>query len=281
MSSLTTGMRSERTNRWLLIGAAALAVIAGALVFAALANFGEDDGSTSSGGGSNPVLVARQTINQGTKLEESMFESVNVGDAELVPGAIADDSVFESEAVTNAAILKGEQLSVRRLAGASTGDDETLGVAIERGSRAYAISVSEQSIIGGFLVPGDRVDVIGVFKENRGQSELTRVETILQNVLVLGVAQEPVETTPVLDADGAPLPEDERPSGRVSDADPNPGARTVSLQLTLQQVQVIAAADSDGELSLALRPLGEDDVVPIDETNLDDFGFLPPLPRPQ
>lgn len=283
MSSITASANAERTNRWLLIGALVLALVAGVLVFAALSNFSSDDekSTTDTGGGDTKVIVATQNIDANTKITDDMIEVKELSAGSLIAGAVqADDESLVVGQVTTSPVLQGEQLTARRLSSIEGETDDSLAVVLATGERGFAIDVSSAAIVAGFVVPGDHVDILGVFDEGQSGGELTRVETILQDVTVLVVGQEPVNSTPALDADGVVIPEDQRDPGRVDDAGPAPQARTVVFKLTPEQAQIVAAADADGELILTLRPLGEEGPVNLNETNIDDFGFLPPLPRP-
>jgi len=43
-------------------------------------------------------------------------------------------------------------------------------------------------------------------------------------------------------------------------------------------VALLAAAQNRGELTLAMRALGDESPIELTETNMDEFGFLGPLP---
>jgi pilus assembly protein CpaB len=288
MTSIAASMNAERTNRWLLIGALVLAVAAGIAIFVALANtIGDDDGTATlgEGGGEATVLVASETIPPNRKITADMFERVTVSEAALVPGALTEDSALIGQ-VTRAEVLKGEQISTARLAAA--GGDEAFANTIPVGRRASAVTVEEWTSVAGLLVPGDRVDVIATFVETRdnldGRTdvEVTRVETVLQNIEVLAFAQESLDVVSTVDANGNRL-DASSSSGvlgqRPEELDPKPNARTVTLSLTPLETQVLVAAQAKGDITLALRAPGEEEVVPLEETNLDDQGFLPPMER--
>lgn len=286
MTSIAASMHAERTNRWLFIGALVLAVAAGVAIFVALANtIGDDDTSAlSEGGGDVTVLVAKDTIAPNKRITRDMFDRVTVAEAALVPGALADESAVIGQ-VTRSEVLRGEQLSSARLAAAN--GDQTFRNTIPDGRRAAAITVEESTSVAGLLVPGDRVDVIVTFVEVRDLDaredvEITRVETILQNIEVLAFAQESLDVVSSVDAEGNRL-NAAASSGvlgqRPDDPDPRPNARTATLSLTPIEAQILVAAQAKGKITLALRPPGEEDIVPLIETNLDDQGFLPPVER--
>ena len=73
---------------------------------------------------------------------------------------------------------------------------------IPKGMRAFAIDVTEQSSVSGFILPGHHVDVVQHHHSEKNESS---VDTILQNVLVLAAGQvftRPDETcAPITDGD--------------------------------------------------------------------------------
>jgi pilus assembly protein CpaB len=289
MSSITASANAERTNRWLLIGAVILAIATGVLVFAAVANFGSDDGEPAAAvaDGDSPVLVAVQNIAPNTRITEDMVEVRSVAEASLVEGAVGDKETAVGE-VTRVEVLRGEQISASRLGSALVADEDAtcLACKIPPGKRAIAVDVSESTSVAGLIVPGDRVDVLAIFTEDfdgTNQEEVTRVETLLQNVEVLAFAQVELENLPAADVEGTPIATDRSAGvlgGRPDDAEANPSAGTATLALSPAEVQAIVAAQARGELTLSLRPLGDEAQNELSETNLDDHGFLGPLPRP-
>lgn len=280
MSSIAAS-NQERTNRWLLIGAAVLALIAGIIVAVALSNAGGGSDSTKkAAGGDAKVLVANQTIPANKKITAAMFELQTVSTAALVVSPVSDVKVVEGQ-VARSDILKGEQLSYNRL-GLGDTIDPSLAPKIPDGKVGFPVSVDEAGSVAGLLVPGDRVDMIVVSKEKRGDQDVTRVETVLQNVEVLAFAQDAIASRPLLDAQGNPVPSGTSTSGdtRQEANKPNPGARTVTLALTPGQVQAVAAVQDRGRVLFSLRKLGDDSDHSIDRTFLGEFGFIPPTPIP-
>ncbi|MDB5073755.1 MAG: Flp pilus assembly protein CpaB, partial [Candidatus Eremiobacteraeota bacterium] len=100
------------------------------------------------------------------------------------------------------------------------------------GMRAVSISIDRVKGVAGLIQPGDRVDVVAV--PPRVGSEVPRAAAILRGALVLAMGNE-VETT---------------------SATPSPDAQnltTVTLALTPRQVNLLASADLNTTLRLALR----------------------------
>ncbi|MFN2459236.1 MAG: Flp pilus assembly protein CpaB [Candidatus Velthaea sp.] len=101
------------------------------------------------------------------------------------------------------------------------------------GMRAVSISIDRVKGVAGLIQPGDRVDVVAV--PPRVGNEVPHASAILRGALVLAMGNE-VETT-----SATPSPD-------------NQNLTTVTLALTPQQVNLLASADLNTTLRLALRP---------------------------
>jgi pilus assembly protein CpaB len=101
--------------------------------------------------------------------------------------------------------------------------------------RAFAIDVTEQTGVSGFILPGHRVDVVRYEPTDKG---LAQGETILQHILVLAAGQ--VFTR----AEERSLT-----------------TRTVTLAVTPEQVDTLVAARAKGNLALSLRGVNDHEVV--------------------
>ncbi|MFN6980588.1 MAG: Flp pilus assembly protein CpaB [Brevundimonas sp.] len=133
-------------------------------------------------------------------------------------------------------ILAGEPIVGRKIVRA--GDSGYMAAYLEPGMRAMAIAVTVESAAGGFILPGDRVDVVltvatdtgGGTVEGGAQSKFSSA-TVMQNVKVLAIDQ----------------------STRAGeDAQAVVGA-TATLEVRPQDAVLLAQAKSAGELSLSLR----------------------------
>jgi pilus assembly protein CpaB len=118
-------------------------------------------------------------------------------------------------------------------------------IALKAGERATAIKVNAESLVGGFVFPGSRVDVVSTLRGGKGKAQ-----TILQDKLVLAV-------------------------GDVVSRDPNQPsllAQTVTLACTPEEVQQLALAGAQGELRLSLRGMGDDKQIRLGATTSEDLG---------
>jgi pilus assembly protein CpaB len=107
---------------------------------------------------------------------------------------------------------------------------EKVGLApvIPPGYRAIAIKVTPEGLVGGFVLPGARVDVLCTVKRDKQSVS----QKLLENILVLAV-----DTQEVRNGDGPPIV-----------------FQTATLAATPDDCQKLALAANLGELRLALRP---------------------------
>ncbi|HEV3087877.1 MAG TPA: Flp pilus assembly protein CpaB [Candidatus Elarobacter sp.] len=123
--------------------------------------------------------------------------------------------------------------SVVTLSRIGEGGGNALPARLPIGMRAVSISIDRVKGVAGLIQPGDRVDVIAV--PPRVGSEVPHASAILRGALVLAMGNA-VETT-----SATPSPD-------------NQNLTTVTLALTPKQVDLLASADLNTTLRLALRP---------------------------
>ncbi len=143
--------------------------------------------------------------------------------------------------VVRSPISAGEP--VTRTALVSQGERGFLAAILTPGMRATTIKVSATSGIGGFIFPGDRVDVILTHAVEVSRTERYNIsETVFQNVRVLGVDQRTAATGDQV---------------RV--------AKTATIEVTPKMVEKVAMLENIGSLSLSLRSLAHGaDGLPAD-----------------
>ena len=279
----TISTTAGRTNRRFLLLAMFAAGISAILVYAAINQATDEQG----GGGVStvPAVIAKTDIPARTPVTADMVELRQVpvnARSELAHTDLTQvvGKVTRFPVATNEQVLSTKVVS---LTGASAETADSLSFVVPKGMRAMAITVQEVINTGGLVLPGDYVDIIGVFDVHTrggagdGDEDAFFARTILQNVEVLAVAQKLVDAPP--DAIASEGPPDQGQRERATEADPNPAAATVTLSVTQQQAQLLFLAEANGTLRLTVRPFGEDQVgdVPYSlETEL-----LPPgLPTP-
>ena len=290
MARPLAGTAAGSTNRRLLLLALVAGIVAAILIYTALSRGSEATGGAGAASMA-PAVVAKQDIPARTKITTSMVEvrqmptndrsELAYTDLTQVVGRVSRYPIATSEQVLSTKVVSLESA-------AATGD--SLSYVIPEGKRGISIEVSEVVSSGGLVLPGDYVDIIGVFDVNFVDGEEERTEQkyfsriILQNIEVLAVAQTVVDTPPeagtTTGTDGETTTTDaEGQRVRNTEADPEPKASTVTLSVTPQEAQLLFLAEENGVLRLAVRPYGDaavEDIPFVAETEL-----IPPnLPRP-
>lgn len=116
------------------------------------------------------------------------------------------------------------------------GQRATLSALIGSGMKAVTIRVNDVLGVAGFVLPGERVDVLMTRTENRGEDGGGKgafTDVLLQNVRVLAIDQLADERA-------------EKPSL----------VKAVTLEVKIEDGQKLVLASTVGNLALALRPAG-------------------------
>lgn len=131
-------------------------------------------------------------------------------------------------AVVREEILAQEPMSRRKLVRA--GSAGIMAATLETGMRAMAVPLSPESAAGGFILPGDHVDVVQSRQaEADGGAKRFVSGTVLRNVKVLAIDQ------------------------AIGSKDAAVVGATATLELTPSQAEVLVLAKSEGQLTLVLR----------------------------
>jgi pilus assembly protein CpaB len=102
------------------------------------------------------------------------------------------------------------------------------------GKRAISIQIDRVKGISGLLEPGDRVDILAIPPRSGNSPELPQTAAILRGIKVLAVGSS-LETT-----SATPSPDYQN-------------STTVTLEVTPKQADLLASADANTTLRLALR----------------------------
>lgn len=190
------------------------------------------------------VLVATRPLPVGTILTAEALrfqpwpEGLVRNDAYYVQGQ-ADMSALVGS-VVRVALTAGAPVTRGSLV--NPDDRGFLAAALGPGMRAITVPLSPDQGVGGFVFPGDRVDVLmtaELVNEQDDKIKLFTSETIVRNLRVLAVDQ---NTNPGNGENGTVTPT---------------VVATVTLEATPQIAERIAVARSVGTISLALRSLAE------------------------
>ena len=201
-------------------------------------------------------------IREGTQIDEAFIERYVV--AQQIPQAIAAEFDW---ALDDSPVVR------INLAGRTLGQDLHGGAFLQRehffvtqedefarrilpGNRAFSIPVQSDRAVENFVLPGARVDVIGIFET---AEDVMTPERLLENVVVMAVDG--------IDSVGA------------YQAEEREGFNTVTLQAPADQTEVFLARieQMTGALSLVLRnpcevaadcadPVQDEALAPLEET---------------
>ena len=150
------------------------------------------------------------------------------------PQTLSPDAPTElSGAVARAPFIAGEPIKEQKLIKISEGG--VMAAILPSGMRAISTPIREETAAGGFILPNDRVDVILSHKMRVGTKEEPVSEAVLRNVRVLAIGQE------IENKDGEKVAT----------------GKTATLELTPRQAEILALAQSMGEISLSLRSLAD------------------------
>lgn len=179
------------------------------------------------------LVVPTKQLPFGTTISKDFLKSVPWPKASIPQGAFTSiDEIFEGAAapgdrIALVLIPQGEPVTRAKISG--FGAKPTLSRQVESGKRAISIRVDDVVGVSGFVLPGDRVDIMLTRRIGAGADNLV-TEILLQDIAILGVDQT---------ADQA--------------SDKPIVARTATVAVTPEEAQKLALAQQAGTLSLALR----------------------------
>jgi Flp pilus assembly protein CpaB len=197
------------------------------------------------------VLVATRDIPPHTAILPDFLTTRPIPRQFMEPGAVmvkilAQDVRRVQGKVTVAAVPTGAQILQSNLGDPSP---NTSGVAplIPPGKRGYLLRLGNIDV-AELILPGDHIDIMATFsiKQNNAPSRATY--TILQNVLVIGVGRE-------LRKPGQDV------SGKKDTAESL--VLTLALEPTEAERLTLAQSESQGEISVVVRPFGDNSIKPV------------------
>ena len=200
---------------------------------------------------SQTVVVAKQPLRFGTELTAAMLQEVPWPSDALPNGAFAKihDIMAGGRRVVLAAIETNEPVLSLKITG--PGQRATLSALVKPGMKAVTIRVNDVEGVGGFVLPGDHVDVVLTRQIDKGSAT---TQVVLQNTRVLAVDQ---------------IADERAQKAAV--------AKSVTLEVDTVDAQKLWLSSSVGSLSLLLRKAGETAEVRTRKVTLEDLSTHEPV----
>lgn len=193
------------------------------------------------------VVAAAMAIPYATKVEGRHLKFVEIPEGATPTGFFTSIEEVEGR-VSTTNIARGEILIADRFAEHESGS--TLAALVSENMRAVTVRVNDVIGVAGFLLPGNRVDIVSSRKDGNRRAI---TETILRNIKVLAVDQTAAtdKNEPVI-------------------------VRAVTLEMTPKQAEAIVKARTEGEIQLTLRNPLEAEPEPEPEPKV----AAKPAPKP-
>jgi pilus assembly protein CpaB len=274
----------SRGNRRFILLAIVLGLMGAGLVYVATSRNSTSTSSSTSTVQNVPVVVAKTDIPARTTITQEMLDVKLLPQEAISPLAFTNVQTAVGQ-VTRYPLTEGEQVLSSKVVNTNAGVGRSLSFVLPEGKRGFAINASEVENAGGLVLPGDYVDIYLMQDRTVGDNtdSAYSVQVLMQNVEVLAVAttvvdvvEVPVEATPTDGTSAASATSSDSTDGntqrvRNSEAQPNPGASTVTLALTPEEAEKIYLAEANGRIRLAVRPFGENDVVDVAPQTRDEL----------
>ncbi len=191
---------------------------------------------------STEVMVAAKDIGLGEVVAEHHFTWQKWPKEGVRPGMITEARASQMHelagSIARAPIIAGEPVTVQKLIKAGQGG--VVAAILPEGMRAVSTRIEPRTAVGGLILPNDHVDVILIrsMRSRSGKEEFV-ADTLFRNVRVLAIGQQIEAAT-----------------GKKS-ADTGGSSTTATLELTPRQAELLALANSMGEITLALRSVAD------------------------
>lgn len=197
------------------------------------------------------ILIAKTDIAYGDKIIPDLVELTQWPTKYLPKGAIQIPAdLFEgpdAPRIAMRAIVAGEPFLKAKVSG--YGERPILSRKVAEGMRAFTVRINDVSGVAGFILPGDRVDILLTRQIDGSSRENYANDIILQNISVLGIDQLSSEEQdkPVL-------------------------GKSATFEVTPEQAQSLALASQVGTLSLSLRNYETLDTTKSKRISASDLG---------
>lgn len=205
-----------------------------------------------------PIVVAGKDLPQGTALTRDHLTVTEVPERFIQPYATQDPSTLIGK-VTMAPIAEGEQVLQNKV---RNPEEIVHGMLLSsitpKGKRAVTIGVDLLTGVGGFVRPGDLVDVLWSLRLPVGGSDESKpvTLTLFQAVPVVAVGEQMERTA-------------SRPAAPASGArDQETPQQSMTLALDPQETSFLLFAREQGRIQVSLRSQADGDAVKLSPADL-------------
>ena len=204
-----------------------------------------------------PVVVAAAAIGRGATLQPTQLKVVNY------PAGSVPSGSFQTVAQVAPTAKDQQRVAMRDVAVdepilsttvSAPGGKLSMSTELDPGMQAITLRSNDITGVAGFVLPGDRVDIMLSRGIGKGESQSSVTQVVAQNMKVMAVDQV----------------DDEQQSKPIV-------SRSITLEVTPEQAQQMVQAQTMGMLSLALRHV--QDTAPDTRlaTTAAAFGFSSPV----
>src|SRR5215469_14447095 len=192
------------------------------------------------------LVVASRQLRFGNELSASVLREMPWPAEALPQGGFRTikDLLAHGKRVVLTAIEANEPVLASKITG--QGSRATLSAMLDEGHKAMTIRVNDVDGVAGFVLPGDRVDIMLSRTSDKGSAVN---DVVLKNVKVLAIDQLADERT-------------DKPSV----------AKAVTLEVDITGAQKLALASQIGTLALTLRRAGDSEPTPSRLITIGDLG---------
>lgn len=201
----------------------------------------------------NTIIVAAVPLRFGMTVDTGSLRSIAWQSDDIPEGAFrtVEEVIGETgkPRYVMSAIEIGEPLLSNKITG--PGQRATLSAALAPGMKAVSIRINDVLGVAGFVLPGDRVDVM--LTRSSGSSNISAAnastDVLLQGIKVLAIDQ-------------------------MADERANKAAvvKTITFEVSTADAQKLTLAQSIGTLSLTLRNVASSEFETIQPVNIGDLG---------
>ncbi|MEX1667677.1 Flp pilus assembly protein CpaB [Zhongshania guokunii] len=181
-------------------------------------------------------------------------EMITAEDVQLIPyPLLVEDSYNKAEDILNKKLES--KIPVGAVIRQSHFEKQSkLAPHINAGYRALAIKVNETSSAGGFLQPGDHVDIIFTARASKDTYNKSMSRRLLQNIRLLAFG-----TDLERDDKAVVVTSGKKTSKTKEDKESGKSSRSAVLEIALDDIALLTLAEESGELRLVA--IGETDML--------------------